>query len=97
MPTVASFTCPGLDLWFNSNDHLAEHFHAEKSGAWEVRVFFLRDEEEMFELKWTRTPRRPSQRDLRELAKLVSKHRPELLEEWESKVNQTSPPGRDER
>ncbi|MCC7382540.1 MAG: DUF4160 domain-containing protein [Deltaproteobacteria bacterium] len=46
-----SFEVAELDLWFNSNDHLPPHFHAEGDG-WEVKVFFRRQGDEMFELVW---------------------------------------------
>lgn len=53
MPEVVSLVLHGLDLWFNSDDHLPPHFHAEKPGEWEVRVYFLRAAAEMFELSWS--------------------------------------------
>ena len=41
MGKLQSFKIDGLDLFFNSNDHRPEHFHVRKSGAWEIRVYFL--------------------------------------------------------
>jgi Domain of unknown function (DUF4160) len=84
---VASLTLAGLDLWFNSDDHLPPHFHAEKPGEWEVRVYFLRDASSMFEAKWSKSDGRPSKGDLRMLAKAVVGSRAELLGEWHEKVN----------
>ena len=54
MPTVACLAVAGIELWFNSNDHLPPHFHAEKSCDWEVRVFFLREPKDMFEVVYCR-------------------------------------------
>ena len=87
MGKVTSFALAGLELWFNSNDHLPPHFHAEKSGEWEVRVHFLRDRTDMFETKWTKRPGRPSQADLRQFGGLVEGSRAALLADWERKVN----------
>jgi hypothetical protein len=88
---VASFAVGGLDLWFNSDDHLPPHLHAEKPGEWEVRVYFLRDRADMFETKWTTRAGKPSGGDLRELRQLVEDHRPNLLAEWEQKVTTKTP------
>lgn len=93
MGSVDSIAVAGLELWFNSNDHLPPHFHAEKTGEWEVRVYFLREQREMFETKWTARRGRPSRGDLKELATLVETHRAELLAEWEQKVNVRAPGG----
>ena len=63
------------------------HFHTEKSGEWEIRVHFMLDDHEMFETIWTARKGRPSKGDLRELVAAVRDHRPQLLEEWQDKVN----------
>lgn len=83
MPRLDAFRIAGLELWFNSADHKPPHFHAEKIGAWEARVFFLRDPIEMVELKWGEQPK-PA--DLKMLKTLAVEHRVQLLEEWEQKV-----------
>jgi hypothetical protein len=88
---VTSFVLAGLELWFNSDDHMPPHLHAEKPGAWEVRVYFLRDRADMFETKWTTRPGRPSRGDVRDLAALAEANRAELLAEWEQKVNVKTP------
>jgi hypothetical protein len=90
---VAAVAIAGLELWFNSDDHLPPHLHAEKSGEWEVRVYFLRDRAEMFDTKWTTRPGRPSRGELRDLAALVEGSRAALLAEWEQKVNVQMPGG----
>lgn len=92
MPRVDAFAVPGLELWFNSDDHLPQHFHAEKPGAWEVRVFFMRDPSDMFETVWPKFGSgKPSKGDLRALGKLVEEHRLALHTEWDTKVNVTAP------
>jgi len=83
MPRLDAFRIAGLELWFNSADHKPPHFHAEKTAAWEVRVFFMRDPTEMVELIWGDEPKAA---DFKTLRKLTAAHRVQLLEEWEQKV-----------
>ena len=83
MPRIDAFRIAGLDLWFNSVDHKPPHFHAEKRGRWEIRVYFLRDRTEMVESIWGDALRAV---DLKRLLALAEKHRIELLQGWESKV-----------
>jgi len=54
---VDAFEIDGLDLWFNSSDHLPPHFHARKPGEWEVRVYILvtTAEELAYSFKWPKT------------------------------------------
>lgn len=79
----------GLELFFNSSDHLEPHFHAERAGEWEVRVFFLKDEASMVESKWAL--KTPSKKELKRLCAAAAEVRPQLLAEWETKVNVTTP------
>jgi hypothetical protein len=83
MPKLEAFRVSGLDLWFNSADHKPPHFHAERPGVWEVRVYFLRDRSEMVEKKWGDGPKRGKLKRLLTLAELK---RADLLAEWERKV-----------
>jgi hypothetical protein len=78
---VQAFQIDGIKLWFWSNDHDPQHFHAKRDGEWEIRVFFLLDAESMFEVAWER--KTPSRKVLKELALLVEEHRASLLEQWE--------------
>jgi len=84
MGRVLVFSIAGLDLWFNSADHKPPHFHAEKSGEWELRIYFLRDRSEMNEKKWGKDPR---EAELKKLLGAAEEHRAELLKEWEQKVH----------
>ena len=93
MGRVTSFAVTGLEIWFNSDDHLPPHLHAEKPGEWEVRVYFLRDRADMFEIKWTVRSGRPMRGALRTLAALAEANRAALLAEWEQKVNIKTPGG----
>lgn len=86
---VSAFGIPGLDLWFNSNDHRPPHFHAEQPGDWEVRVLFLRAPSKMIEERWQN--RSPKASTLRELCNAAEEHREQLLREWEQKVSVTEP------
>jgi hypothetical protein len=88
MGKVDAFRIAGLDLWFNSADHKPSHFHAEKTGVWEVRVYFLRDPSEMVEKKWGDDPKAA---ELKKLRTLAETHRLSLLEEWERKVSVKDP------
>jgi Domain of unknown function (DUF4160) len=81
----------GIELWFNSNDHLPPHFHAEKPHEWEVRVFFLREAREMFEVVYTNRRGRPNKSDVREISQQAETHRAELLEQWERAVDVKAP------
>jgi hypothetical protein len=86
---VDAFTVAGLYLWFNSNDHLPPHFHAEKSNEWEVIVRFLRDPSEMIEVQWQL--RSPGGAMLKKLRSAAEEHREVLLVEWEKKVLVNTP------
>jgi hypothetical protein len=90
---VTSFALAGLELWFNSDDHMPPHFHAERPGEWEVRVYFLRDRADMCETRWTTRRGRPSQGDLSRLAGLAEANRVALATEWELKVHIKTPGG----
>lgn len=82
---VDCIAAEGLRLWFNSNDHLPPHFHATRTGEWEIRVYFLRCAERHldFDLKWGQ---RPPRKMLERLVGLVLENRVALLQEWEQKV-----------
>ena len=84
MGRVTCFQVPGLSLWFNTNDHGPPHFHAEHSGEWEVRIYFLLDDPaRMVEQKWGRSL---SRQHLRALVRQTEEHRAQLLQEWQEKV-----------
>ena len=87
MGKVACFAVAGLELWFNSNDHLPHHIHVSRVGEWEIRVYFLEVTEDTlsFDAKWGSGP---SRRVREALKNLVLLHREELLLEWEKKVCQ---------
>ena len=82
MATVTAFGIAGLKIWFWSNDHEPPHFHAKRSGEWEVTFKFMLDPSEMIELKWSKkTPRKSV---LKQLTSMAKKHRVELLEQWQA-------------
>ena len=81
MATVRVFQIAGLKLWFWSNDHEPPHFHAKRSGEWEVKVHFLREASEMIEVVWA--DKKPSSKLLKSLTALAEEHRGELLAQWE--------------
>jgi len=91
VPKVACFAVAGIELWFNSNDHLPPHFHAEKAREWQVRVFFLRNSKEMIEVGYSNRPRRPSKADVKEIVQQTEAHRTELYAQWEVAVNVKTP------
>jgi len=49
---VEAIEIEGLEMWFNSSDHLPEHLHVRRRGEWEIRVYFLlcTDDELVFDL-----------------------------------------------
>jgi hypothetical protein len=83
---VDAFAVAGCDLWFNSDNHLPPHFHAE-SAEGEARVYFLR-EPPALQVKWGRRPRSGTRQAL---VQESSVHRLELLEEWQRKVHVRTP------
>jgi hypothetical protein len=85
MPKVASFEIPGLTCWFWSHDHEPPHFHVKRDGEWEIRVRFLEDASEMFELVWGGAPKA---KVLKDLARLAADHRIQLLAQWEASVSE---------
>ena len=88
MGKVEAFVVAGLELWFNSSDHLPPHFHARKPGAWEARIYFLACVERHLEveMKWPKTGITPSRRERDALLRGALGHRVVLLREWERKV-----------
>lgn len=90
MAKVAAFELDGLDLWFNSNDHLPPHFHAEKPSEWQVVVRFLRDGDDMFDVVWPKNPKKkgggPRKAELQRIAGATVAHRAALFEQWERVV-----------
>jgi hypothetical protein len=87
---VECIAVDGLDLWFNSNDHRPPHFHARRSGEYELRVYFLLSTAEHleYEVKWSKPGKRPPADIRKTLRDLAVKNRLALLEEWETKVCQ---------
>jgi hypothetical protein len=82
---VESVKIGGLDLWFNSHDHLPPHVHVRKGGHWEIRIYFLLATADALEyqLKWGRSLRAGEIRIIRDA---IMGHKVELLAEWETKV-----------
>ena len=85
MGKVDCIVIQGLDLWFNSSDHLPPHFHVGKVGEYELRIYFLlcTDQHLEYDRKWGKEPTRKSLETLRDLA---IQNRVALLDEWERKV-----------
>ncbi len=86
MANLECFAIDGVRLWFWSNDHNPPHFHAKRSGKWEVSVNFLESStDRMFVVVWLKGKEIP-RADTKMLEELVQAHRDELLKEWEEKV-----------
>ena len=92
MGVVSSFSIQGLDIYFNSLDHLPPHFHVE-CAAWQIRVFIDSSSLERgldFQYKAPKNPRRQfkglSKRQKAKLLLNVINCRAELLSEWQEKV-----------
>ena len=86
MGRVEAFLLDGLELWFNSSDHLPPHLHVKRRGEWEIRVYFLlcTDGRLEFDRKWGKKD--PPAATQAAIHKSVLKHRAGLLAEWEKKV-----------
>ncbi len=80
MATVRAFEMKAVKVWFWSEDHEPPHFHAKKSGEWEVKVWFLLVPSQMIEVVWSE--KKPSSTTLKNLRTLAERHRAELLEQW---------------
>jgi hypothetical protein len=82
---VKCITIAGLDIFFNSNDHLPPHFHINKVGEWEIRVNVLgtRKNGLKFEVVYGHGP---SGRIQKTIASLVAANKKRLLKEFEKKV-----------
>ena len=50
MARVAAFQIDGLTLWIWSEDHEPPHFNAQRSGQWQVKVYFVQAQNEMIEV-----------------------------------------------
>jgi hypothetical protein len=88
MGKVEAILIAGLDLWFNSSDHVPPHFHARKPGQWEVRVDILacRPGHLVFTMKWPPNPSGPNRAERERLLTETLSNREALLAEWETKV-----------
>ncbi len=86
MGRVDATEIEGLDLWFNSSDHLPEHVHVKRRGEWEIRVYFLlcTDDDLVFDRKWGRKD--PPAKPQAAIRRAIVARRAELLREWEQKV-----------
>jgi hypothetical protein len=88
MPRLEAFSISGLDLFFNSLDHLPPHFHARRRGEWEIRVYFLLSGSKLaFDTKWSLKKGAVPASTSAALVSAVSAHRVSLLREWEAKVS----------
>ena len=88
MGKVECFALSGVEIWFNSDDHLPPHFHVA-TASWEIRVRVLRPANDMIELCWGRAG--PSGRASRRITRAAEEHRAELLREWEAEVVTKTP------
>lgn len=87
---VEAIEVVGLDLWFNTSDHREAHFHAKRSGHWEIRVYLNETTSSALSYDF-KFGGEPLGKVRRELARLVSAHREALLAEWERKVQLKGP------
>ncbi len=88
MGKVVSITVDGLDLWFNSSDHLPPHFHARRPGEWEIRVYFLECTEDhlQYDVKWPPQFNEIPKKYMKDLLIAITGNRDRLYEEYERKV-----------
>lgn len=87
MGRVSAISVQGVDLWFNSSDHLPPHLHARKPGHWEVRIYILETTTDVlaYDPKWP--PGFTLSSGLcKVLRHTIAMNRIALLGEWEAKV-----------
>ena len=86
MGKVEAFGLEGVKCWFCSSDHRPPHFHAKRRGQWCFRVLFMLSKDRMLvRVKGLRGSINARDREM--LCGLAEKHREELVQEWERKVN----------
>ena len=81
MATVQAFQVSGLKMWFWSNDHEPPHFHAKRSGEWEVKVSFMLGPDDMIEIKWSE--KEVPAKTLKNLRSKAERYREDLLAQWQ--------------
>ena len=93
MPKLKTFKIEGLILKFNSLDHMEPHFHVIKPGGkWEIRIYFLTCTEVFLHFEYKKPPNPPmsfdgiSKGERKELLEQIIKHRTQLFDEWQRKV-----------
>lgn len=92
MGKVTSFEIAWLDLRFFSLDHGPPHFHAIKTGEWDIRVFFTTCTTDHldYNMKWPKTSAKssggPTSSECRQILGQVLIHRIALQAEWDAKV-----------
>ena len=96
MPKVEAFHIEGLQLKFNSLDHMMPHLHVIKPGGkWEIRVYFLSCTDGYLNYDYKKPPNPPSgfrgitAKEKGQILEKVLEKRTQLLSEWEKKVNVT--------
>jgi len=91
MAKVEAFDFPGIELIFHTrNEHPPPHFHAIRSGKWNIRVNFMLCHEKHldFSVKFATDGLGPSSKEQRKLLELILANRDALLAQWEALVGQ---------
>jgi len=89
MAKVEAFEFPGIELLFHTRDeHPPPHFHAIKTGKWNIRVNFMLCHGGHFDfsVKYAIDGVGPSHREQRKLLELILANRDVLLAQWDAVV-----------
>ncbi len=88
MGKVESIKVHGLDLWFNSSDHLPPHFHARRPGDWEIRVYFPECTSDYlkYDVKWPPQLNEIPKKYLKDLMRMITENMEQLYKEYERKT-----------
>lgn len=76
-----------MRFWFNSLDHGPPHFHAEKTDAWGVKVYFLDCGDDLIYEHWWRKKHGPTPAQCQRIRTQVVNNREQLYLDWQTKVS----------
>ena len=89
LKTFSWSDCKGLRFFYESNDHYPAHFHVQKDGAWNIRVYFLKCTEDTlnFDFKWPKKGQSVDAKTQKMIREKIVGKQGDLLKEFEKVVN----------
>jgi len=91
MPSVNCFKLDGLRCIIHTRDHQPPHFHAIRTGEWEIVIFILTTtfSELDYRIVWSLKLKKIPAHYSNVLIGVVVKNRIELMKEWQLLMSQT--------